>query len=111
MENTYNFATNERAVQEQLEEKVLGRIPKKYHDRIITTHLSDNHGQSDEHLIPGEGNIDWGLLKSYLGQSSKLKNILFEIGTGQKLNEPLSIFLNKAHREIDKYFHTYNDGL
>ncbi len=34
MENTFNFATNARAVQEQLEEKRLGAIPQKIHDRI-----------------------------------------------------------------------------
>ncbi len=34
MENYHNFATNERAVQEQLEEKVLGSIPAEYDDHI-----------------------------------------------------------------------------
>lgn len=30
MENHFNFATNERAVQEQIEEKILGNIPEEY---------------------------------------------------------------------------------
>lgn len=34
MENNFNFATNERAVQEQMEEKVIGRIPEKYYNTI-----------------------------------------------------------------------------
>lgn len=34
MENNFNFATNERAVQEQMEEKVIGRIDEKYYDEI-----------------------------------------------------------------------------
>lgn len=34
MENSFNFATNERAVQEQMEEKVYGQIPVKYADEI-----------------------------------------------------------------------------
>ena len=34
MENSFNFATNERAVQEQMEEKVLGKIPEEYFDEI-----------------------------------------------------------------------------
>jgi lysine 2,3-aminomutase len=34
MENSFNFATNERAVQEQIEEKVLGNIPPEYYDEI-----------------------------------------------------------------------------
>ncbi len=34
MENKHNFATNERAVQEQIEEKVFGRISQRYFERI-----------------------------------------------------------------------------
>ncbi len=34
MENNFNFATNARAVQEQIEEKILGHIPDKYYSRI-----------------------------------------------------------------------------
>lgn len=34
MENNFNFATNARAVQEQIEEKILGFIPESFHDRI-----------------------------------------------------------------------------
>jgi len=34
MENSFNFATNERAVQEQIEEKIIGRIPSEYEEEI-----------------------------------------------------------------------------
>jgi lysine 2,3-aminomutase len=34
MENWHNFATNERAVQEQLEEKIFGLIPEEHHNKI-----------------------------------------------------------------------------
>lgn len=34
MENQHNFATNARAVQEQMEEKAFGIVPEKYHARI-----------------------------------------------------------------------------
>jgi len=34
MENNFNFATNERAMQEQMEEKVFGKIPEEFHDKI-----------------------------------------------------------------------------
>jgi lysine 2,3-aminomutase len=39
LENTFNYATNSRAVQEQIEEKVIGRITKEHLDSIneITT--------------------------------------------------------------------------
>src|SRR6202046_3431137 len=28
-------------------------------ERIVTSHIHDNHGEKDEHLLPYEGNIDW----------------------------------------------------
>jgi sugar phosphate isomerase/epimerase len=28
-------------------------------DRVATTHIHDNHGEKDEHLLPYEGTIDW----------------------------------------------------
>jgi sugar phosphate isomerase/epimerase len=28
-------------------------------ERVVTTHLHDNHGEKDEHLLPYEGTIDW----------------------------------------------------
>ncbi len=34
MENSFNFATNERAVQEQMEEKIFGRIPESAYETI-----------------------------------------------------------------------------
>ncbi|MCK4763461.1 MAG: hypothetical protein KAW12_14775, partial [Candidatus Aminicenantes bacterium] len=34
MENYFNFATNARAVQEQIEEKAIGLIPEEYHETI-----------------------------------------------------------------------------
>lgn len=34
MENYFNFATHARAVQEQLEEKIIGRIPEEHYERI-----------------------------------------------------------------------------
>jgi lysine 2,3-aminomutase len=34
MENHFNFAPNARAVQEQLEEKVIGRVPREHHEAL-----------------------------------------------------------------------------
>ena len=30
-----------------------------FQSRLLITHLSDNHGEKDEHLSPGLGNINW----------------------------------------------------
>lgn len=33
----------------------------------VSLHLQDNHGASDEHLIPGDGTIDWDAMTEALG--------------------------------------------
>jgi len=30
-----------------------------FHDRIVSVHLHDNFGESDEHLAPGDGTVPW----------------------------------------------------
>jgi len=69
---------------------------ESYYDRIVTTHLSDNHGLSDEHLIPGDGNIDWPGLRQWLDKTPGFTRVLFEVGTGDKLNEPVDDFIKRA---------------
>ncbi len=35
------------------------RLCFEMRDRVATTHVHDNHGEKDEHLLPFEGTIDW----------------------------------------------------
>lgn len=72
---------------------------EQLYPRLTTCHLSDNFGQSDEHLPPGDGNIDWKKLRAFFDRVPKLRNILFEVGTGRPLEEPIEKFL---HRTINK---------
>jgi sugar phosphate isomerase/epimerase len=45
--------------------------------RIITTHLHDNHGEKDEHLLPGEGTVDWdAALKTLRANPEELPLVL-----------------------------------
>ncbi|MCB1220997.1 MAG: sugar phosphate isomerase/epimerase [Planctomycetales bacterium] len=37
--------------------------------RVKATHLSDTMGEADSHLIPYEGNVDWGSVTSMLGEA------------------------------------------
>jgi sugar phosphate isomerase/epimerase len=69
---------------------------KHHYNRMITSHLSDNYGRADEHLIPGDGTIDWPGVKTYFDKSEQLDHILFEVGTGTALNEPLDEFLKRT---------------
>lgn len=69
---------------------------KKYYGRLTTCHLSDNHGLSDEHLVPGDGNINWQELRLFFDKAPQIQNILFEVGTGEKLAEPVEMFIERT---------------
>ncbi len=49
----------------------IDELIEKFSDRLINIHIHDNHGEMDEHLTLGEGNIDFksiiGKLKGYTG--------------------------------------------
>ncbi len=66
MENSLNFATNERAVQEQIEEKVIGKIPEKYYSIIkdfpnnadsIVEHMSELMKESGLPFLGTDRNV------------------------------------------------------
>ncbi len=46
---------------------------------LITTHLHDNNGKSDDHLAPGEGSIDWPLALMALQKIGYDGTWLFEV--------------------------------
>ncbi|UCD18561.1 MAG: sugar phosphate isomerase/epimerase [Candidatus Zixiibacteriota bacterium] len=68
----------------------------RHSGRVVTTHLSDNHGDYDEHLVPGDGTIDWRALRSYLDRIGHLDRLLFEVGTGERLEEPVAQFVGRT---------------
>ncbi len=76
MENYFNFATNERAVQEQMEEKVYGKIPEEYQDVIR------NFPQEAESLTE---NINKLLEKTELPFLGTDRNVLNLPGVGKSL--------------------------
>ncbi len=57
MENSHNFATNERAVQEQKEEKVLGKISHEYFDRIKEFSHNAEHLVENIHKLEKDAHI------------------------------------------------------
>ncbi len=76
MENNFNFATNERAVQEQMEEKVIGKIPAKYYSAI--KNFPNDAGSIVE-------NISGLLKKSGLPFLGTDRNVLNLPGVGKSL--------------------------
>lgn len=76
MENSFNFATNARAVQEQMEEKVVGSIPEKFNN-VISDFPNDASGLVD--------NIQKLISKANLPFLGTDRNVLNLPGVGKSL--------------------------
>lgn len=76
MENSFNFATNGRAVQEQIEEKVIGKIPEAYIDEI------KNFPEDPENIVE---NIDKLKNKADIPFLATDRNVMNLPGVGKSL--------------------------
>jgi sugar phosphate isomerase/epimerase len=56
-------------------------------DLVATTHIHDNHGEKDEHLLPFEGSIDWNTAGNILGNGLPLVMELKEHSTEPRAQE------------------------
>jgi sugar phosphate isomerase/epimerase len=50
-------------------------------DRIVQVHAHDNHGQKDEHLWPGDGEIDWPTTTTALNALASPPAVVLEISS------------------------------
>ena len=48
-------------------------------DRVVTTHIHDNHGDEDEHLLPFEGSIDWSATLQMLAEAPVNLPVVLEL--------------------------------
>jgi sugar phosphate isomerase/epimerase len=72
--------------------------------RVVTTHLHDNHGEKDEHLLPGEGTVDWDTLLQTLSKSAEpipLVLELKEIRGGSPSLEEAQIAFDQLEKIVD----------
>lgn len=58
-------------------------------DRIRSTHIHDNDGESDQHLFPGEGSIDWREAMRLLGSRSGQYPFLLELKEPSGMAHPV----------------------
>ncbi|MBI5789787.1 MAG: sugar phosphate isomerase/epimerase [Candidatus Schekmanbacteria bacterium] len=59
-----------------------GNLPgliRKYADKLFHIHASDNSGCKDQHLVPGEGNINWPLINTRLSEIGYSNFLSWEI--------------------------------
>jgi sugar phosphate isomerase/epimerase len=48
-------------------------------DRIVTTHIHDNHGEKDEHLLPFDGSIAWDATLHSIANLPQAPDIVLEL--------------------------------
>jgi sugar phosphate isomerase/epimerase len=72
-------------------------------DRIVTTHIHDNHGEKDEHLLPFDGTIDWEETLSSLAGLPEKPAIVLELKE-QTTGKPSLDQIHEAFDELEKHF-------
>ena len=56
-------------------------------DRLLTLHVSDNDGRTDQHALPFEGTIDWSGFMAALGQAQYSGVFMMEVRGGPSPEE------------------------
>jgi len=74
---------------------------KKLGDRLIHIHITDNLGENDDHLLPGEGNINWENFFAALNQINYKGILMLEVvRNGRAIEERL--------RQVDGVFRRFS---
>jgi sugar phosphate isomerase/epimerase len=68
-------------------EKVLYTEIERFSSHLLMIHAADNHGEQDDHLPPGKGNIDWLHVVKALAGSGFTGPIILEL-SGQERDNP-----------------------
>jgi sugar phosphate isomerase/epimerase len=72
-----------------------------YKDRLFMVHIHDNHGQTDEHLLPFEGTFNWEGFAEVFASSAYEKPYLLE--TQLKGEEDHTRYLESAYKAGEKF--------
>lgn len=67
-------------------------------DRVVTTHVHDNHGEKDEHLLPYDGTVDWDAALGMLGTAAEPIPLVVEL----KEQSPGAPTLDQIRTVVDK---------
>ena len=69
--------------------------------RVVTTHLHDNHGEKDEHLMPYDGTIDWDAALGAISGAEGPLPIVLELKE-QSANHPAPDEMCAAFDKLEK---------
>lgn len=73
----------------------------RYGSRLLTVHLHDNLG-TDTHMLPYEGNMDWGRIMGALSDVGYRGNLLLEVATHDSEFKDAAGFLSQAHERAQR---------
>jgi L-ribulose-5-phosphate 3-epimerase len=76
----------------------------QYGAKLMTMHLHDNDGLSDRHQIPGEGTINWRILKERLQKTGYPGPIALEIINPIETTETAEQYLRRAFTAGQRLF-------
>lgn len=85
--------------------------PKKFdlllglRDRLVAVHLSDRVREFVDHVIPGEGFVDWSKLCPILASASMTFPLLLEVMTANSVEKDPFRFLRLAFKSGRELYH------
>jgi sugar phosphate isomerase/epimerase len=85
----------------------LGEAIETISGHLSTTHVHDNHGRRDEHLVPYTGSIDWDLAMVETQKIGYDGVMMFEVGL--TTGDPVDVLklCAKARERLEKTFVTF----
>ncbi|MBE0432689.1 sugar phosphate isomerase/epimerase [candidate division WOR-3 bacterium] len=69
---------------------------EKYGSRLLATHISDNHGEKDDHLLPFEGSYDWPGFYTLFSRIPFRGIFLLEVEMRESMFKQPEVFLREA---------------
>lgn len=72
-------------------------ILEKFGDRLITTHINDNFGATDDHMLPFDGRIDWDTVMRAIAATCYEPPLNFETHI-DRYSMPEAAFYQRAHK-------------
>jgi sugar phosphate isomerase/epimerase len=83
-------------------------------DRVVTSHIHDNHGEKDEHLIPSEGTVDWNAVFAGLASAPHPVALVLELkeaASGAPALDSIRAAFGELEKRVDeKGAHSTSSG-
>lgn len=71
--------------------------------RLLVTHLHDNDGTGDQHLLPGDGTVDWARVRAALAAAGYQKPRNLEVVMSERYGTDEEAFLALAHARASEH--------